>query len=135
MSTSTPASTTYTPSLHVQSDTIEPIEVEPPQAERIAEAGTATSSDLESALIDVLDTLKSVRTALQAAGRLDYEHEAEEASAVRRAADAALRHASTRTSAALDASRAADTQLADVLEAAGWPNRTLHERRRAGLPF
>ena len=131
------------PSLHDQSGhsdaaevgTIEPVNLAPPAIERVAEAGTSSSKRLESDLIDALDTIRHVRNALQAAERLDYEHEAEEAEAVRRAADAALCHVATLTSAALDASHKADEQLADVLESAGWPRRALFNRRRSDLPF
>lgn len=135
MSTSTPASATYTPSLNTQSTTIERIEVNPPQAERIARAGTASSKKADDALIDALDTLRHVRNALQAAERLDHGHREDEAQAVRRATLAALRHAATRLDTALDASRAADEALADALKASGWPPTMLFDRHRPGLPF
>ena len=128
-------SDTYTPSLHEESITIELVELAPPTVERIARAGTTSSKKADTALIDALDTLRHVRNAILAAERLDHEHQEEEAHSVRRATLAALRHAASQIDAALDASRDADQALADALEAAGWPNRTLHERRRAGLPF
>jgi hypothetical protein len=128
-------SNTYTPSLHVQSDTIEPVELVPPAIERIARAGTASSKKADSALIEALDTLRHVRNALQAAERLDHGHREDEAQAVRRATLAALRHAATRIDSALDASRAADEALADALKASGWPPTMLFDRHRPGLPF
>lgn len=138
MSTSTPASATYTPSLHEQSTTIAPIEVievNPPQVERIARAGTASSKKADTALIDALDTLRHVRNALQAAERLAHECQEDDAQSVRCATDAALRHAAARIDAALDAIRAADEALADALKASGWPPTTLFDRHRPGPPF
>jgi len=125
----------YMPSLHEQSTTIKPIEVNPPQVERIARAGTASSKKADAALIDALDTLRHVRNALQAAERLDHGHREDEAQAVRRATLAALRHAAARIDAALDASHAADEALTDALKASGWPPTTLFDRDRPGLPF
>lgn len=134
------AVSTYMPSLHaqsehVQSTTIESVQLAPPAIECIARAGTASSKKAEAALIDAMDTLRHVRNALQAAERLDHEHEDEEAEAVRRAADAALRHAAGRIDAALDASRTADEALANALRKYGWPPTTLFDRRRPSLPF
>lgn len=128
-------SDTYTPSLHEESITIELVELAPPAVERIARAGTTSSKKADTALIDALDTLRHVRNAIQAAERLDHEHQEEEAHSVRRATLAALRHAASQIDAALDASRDADESLAEALKAAGWPPTTLFERHRPGLPF